>query len=94
MTNSNYEGYILAVEHASQAYALSKYTSYKNHSIITGVTAEFIHLFRNLYANKKPLSNKEELRELFTNISANPDNMALYDQAMELLNQSLGSSFK
>lgn len=94
VTNSNYEGYIFAIEHASKAYALSKYTSYHNNSIIPGVTAEFIHLFRNLYANKKPLISKEEIREVFTSISANPDNIALYDQAMELLNQSLGSSFK
>ncbi|MBU7320957.1 hypothetical protein [Paenibacillus oleatilyticus] len=88
VTDGNYTGYLTAIEHASKAHALSKYSSYNHEtSNITGTTSELIHQFRSLYANQKNLTDKERLLQGFQQLSADPNNRETMDDLLMLLNK-------
>lgn len=88
VTDGNYVGYLTAIEHASKANALSKYSSYnKENSNITGTTSELINEFRNLYASQKNLADKERLMQGFQQLSAEPNHRETMDNILMLLNK-------
>ncbi|MCP1311188.1 hypothetical protein [Paenibacillus tyrfis] len=88
VTDGNYTGYLTAIEHASKANALSKYSSYNHEtSNITGTTSELINQFRNLYASQKNLADKERLMHSFQQLSADPNHRETMDNILMLLNK-------
>jgi len=81
--------YIIAIEHASKANALSKYTSYaKDDSFVIGYTADLINSFRNLYINKKDIKNSTEIINLISHLSKNPNDKETASHLLLLLNSN------
>ncbi|WP_152570651.1 hypothetical protein [Paenibacillus tyrfis] len=86
--NGNYSGYLLAIEHASKANALSQFSSYPPEANLTGITAELINEFRNLNIKQKKLADKEELMTLFQKLSSDPTNREISERIIKLLQKN------
>ncbi len=90
VTDGNDVGYLTAIEHASKANALSKYSSYnKETNNITGTTSELINQLRNLYVNRKNLADKDRLMNLLEQFAADPSNRDTINNIFILLVKSL-----
>ncbi|GIP36461.1 hypothetical protein [Paenibacillus sp. J2TS4] len=88
----DYTGYLLAIEHASKASALSQLTSYhKKSPDTTSRVSEINVMLRDLHNNKKAPKNKEELLNLIQKFSSDPTDQKILNEIFVLLQESLNS---
>lgn len=75
---------ILSIEHAFKISALAQHTSFetRNNVSYASLLADTI---RHKYLNNMPIRNAEKIKELFLQLSANPENRSLADEIMQLI---------
>ncbi|TYP71922.1 hypothetical protein [Paenibacillus methanolicus] len=77
----------LAIEHASKADALRKYTSF-NDANMANYPAVMVTLLNNLRSTGSLINNKEEIVNLLTELSHQPSHKKNADELLKLMNEN------